>query len=63
MDIQGLTPVLPVDDLRKAIEQLTAIFGVEPTFVDGDRWAQFDVGGRRIALSGADKTAAVPGRK
>jgi len=48
----GLSTVVPVADLPAAVATWTALLGVEPTFVDGDRWAQFDVGGGRLALSG-----------
>ena len=61
MQVEGLTPVLPVDDLQAAVRTWAALLGVEPTFVDGERWAQFDVGGRRLALSGTDRAADVPG--
>jgi len=29
--------------------------------VDGNRWAQFDVGGTRVSLAGTDRTAETPG--
>jgi hypothetical protein len=61
MDVQSLTPVLPVDDMGAAVTAWSALLGVSPTFVDGDRWAQFDVGGRRIALAGSDRTSDLPG--
>ncbi len=57
MDIQGVTPVLPVDDVAKAAQIWSALLGVKATFVDGDRWAQFDVGGKRIALAGTDRVS------
>ena len=57
MDVQAVTPVLPVDDVAAAARIWAALLGVEPTFVDGDRWAQFDVGGRRIALAGTDRVS------
>jgi hypothetical protein len=38
----------------------SGLLGVEPTFVDGDRWAQFDVAGSRVALSGADRVGDDP---
>jgi hypothetical protein len=57
MDIQGLNPVLPVDDLGQAVAVWSALLGAAPTFVDGDRWAQFDVGGRRLALAGTDRVS------
>ncbi|NUR59163.1 MAG: bleomycin resistance protein [Catenulispora sp.] len=38
---------------------VAAVLGVEPTFVDGARWAQFDLGGARLALaSGAESSGA-----
>lgn len=61
MDIQGLNPVLPVDDLDQAVAVWTALLGVKPTFVDGDRWAQFDVAGRRLALAGTDRVSEAAG--
>jgi hypothetical protein len=57
MQIQGLTTVLPVDDVAAAAKTWTALLGAEPTFVDGDRWAQFDVAGRRLALAGTDRAS------
>ena len=57
MDIQGLNPVLPVDDLAQAVAAWSALLGAAPTFVDGDRWAQFDVAGRRLALAGTDRVS------
>jgi hypothetical protein len=35
---------------------LTALFG-DPTFVDGDRWAQFDLAGARICLASPEEGA------
>jgi len=61
MDIEGVATVLPVDDVPAAAEIWAALLGVAPTFVDGERWAQFDVGGRRIALAGADRVSNLPG--
>ncbi len=52
MSALGLSTVVPVADLPMAVATWTALLGVEPTFVDGVRWAQFDVGGGRLALSG-----------
>ena len=57
VDIQGMTPVLPVPDLAEAAKVWSALLGVAPTFVDGDRWAQFDVAGRRLALAGTDRAS------
>lgn len=57
MDIQGVTPVLPVEDVQAAARVWERLLGVAPTFVDGDRWAQFDIAGRRIALAGTDRVS------
>ena len=43
---------------RAAAKVWAALLGVAPTFVDGDRWAQFDVNGKRIALAGTDRAFA-----
>ena len=32
--------------MTAAVERWEQLLGLPPTFVDGDRWAQFDVGGR-----------------
>ena len=61
MDILGMATVLPVDDVAAAAEVWAILLGVAPTFVDGDRWAQFDVGGRRLALAGTDRVSNLPG--
>jgi hypothetical protein len=61
MDIEGVATVLPVDDVAAAAEIWAALLGAAPTFVDGDRWAQFDVAGRRIALAGTDRVSNLPG--
>ena len=57
MDIEGVSTVLPVDDVAAAATVWAALLGVAPTFVDADRWAQFDVAGRRIALAGRDRVS------
>jgi hypothetical protein len=60
-DIQNLASVFPVADMAKAVSEWSAILGVAPTFVDGDRWAQFDVNGRRVALAGTDRVSNAAG--
>lgn len=55
MSAQGLSAAFPVADMTAAVAFMSAVLGTEPTFVDGDRWAQFDVAGGRLALSGADR--------
>ncbi|SHN15185.1 VOC family protein [Cryptosporangium aurantiacum] len=61
MTARSLAPVLPVDDLLAAVAVYTRLLGVLPTFVDGDRWAQFDLAGHRLALAGRDRAADHPG--
>jgi hypothetical protein len=60
MAVEGITPVVPVDDLVAAAKFWELVLGVAPTFVDGDRWAQFDVGPRRLALAGTDRVTDEP---
>lgn len=55
MTAERIAPVVTTDDLADAVRRWSTLLGVEPTFVDGDRWAQFDVAGGRLALSGADR--------
>jgi len=61
MDIEGVATVLPVDDVAAAAKIWAGLLGVAPTFVDGERWAQFDIAGRRIALAGTDRESNLPG--
>ncbi|MBS1677104.1 MAG: bleomycin resistance protein [Actinobacteria bacterium] len=55
MKVEKVATIVPVDDLAPAVASWTELLGVEPTFVDGDRWAQFDVAATRIALAGTDR--------
>jgi hypothetical protein len=57
MSIQRIATVVPVDDLPAAVTTWGALLGAPPTFVDGDRWAQFDVAGARLALAGTDRVS------
>ena len=59
--VERLGFVLPVDDIAAAATFLTSLLGTAPTFVDGDRWAQFDLGPVRLSLSGTDRVADSPG--
>jgi catechol 2,3-dioxygenase-like lactoylglutathione lyase family enzyme len=58
---EKLSMVLPVPDLAAAVAVWTEVLGTDPTFVDGDRWAQFDHAGARLALAGTDRTSDQPG--
>lgn len=55
--IEKLATVLPVSNVALAANAWSELLGAAPTFVDGDRWAQFDVGGGRLALAGIDRTS------
>ncbi|MBA0126563.1 bleomycin resistance protein [Haloechinothrix sp. YIM 98757] len=51
MNASRMNPILPVSDLPHVVAVLTSILGRRATFVDGERWAQFDLGGGRLALA------------
>jgi hypothetical protein len=55
MTVERLATIFPADNLTAAIDLLTAVLGRTATFVDGDRWAQFDIGPTRVMLAGADE--------
>lgn len=61
MPVERLSFVLPVADLDAAVAFWSALLEVDPTFVDGDRWAQFDYAGARLALAGTDRVIDQPG--
>jgi hypothetical protein len=55
----GMAAVFPTAVMADGVRFVAAVLGVEPTFVDGERWAQFDLGGARLALaSGAESSGA-----
>jgi len=59
--VEKVATVLPVEDMQAAVTAWSALLGAQPTFVDGDRWAQFDVAGSRLALAGTDRAADTAG--
>ena len=61
MDILNLSPVLPVDDIAAAVADWSSLLGAPPKFVDGQRWAVFELGGRRLALAGSDRDTDTAG--
>jgi hypothetical protein len=61
MQIERIGFVCPVPDVADAVRTMSLLLGAEPTFADGDRWAQFDVAGVRIALAGTDRVSDAPG--
>lgn len=53
----SLASVFPAAQLADGVAFMKAVLGIEPAFVDGERWAQFDLGGARLALaSGAESS-------
>jgi hypothetical protein len=61
MTATSVSSVIPVTNMAAAVERWEQLLGLPPTFVDGDRWAQFDVGATRVSLAGTDQTATIPG--
>src|SRR4051812_28747892 len=55
----GMAAVFPTAVMADGVRFVAAVLGAEPTFVGGERWAQFDLGGARLALaSGAGSSGA-----
>ena len=57
MKAQSTTVVIPVESMNEAVGKWSALLRVEPTFVDGDRWAQLDIGDTRLSLAGSDRSS------
>lgn len=51
---EKIASVLTTRDFAADLEALTALIGA-PTFVDGMRWAQFDLGGARVCLAAQEE--------
>jgi hypothetical protein len=51
---ERVSVVIPTADLTTAVAFWERRLGVAPTFVDGDRWAQFDTPTGRVSLAGSD---------
>jgi hypothetical protein len=60
MTVERIGSVVPAADLAATVALLRTVFGAEPTFVDGDRWAQFDAHGARVAVAGLDRDDDLP---
>ena len=41
MTATNVSSVIPVTNMTAAVERWEQLLGLPPTFVDGDRWAQF----------------------
>lgn len=52
MEVRSMTTVLPVETIADAVRSWGSLLGVAPAFVDGERWAQFNIGGSKLALAG-----------
>ena len=52
-----LGAVVRVDEMASAVALWSKALETAPSFVDGDRWAQFDLGGSRLALAGTDRAS------
>ncbi len=61
MDVQNLSPVLPVDDVAAAAKVWSVLLGCEPKFVDADRWALFEIGEAASPWPGPTATPISPG--
>jgi catechol 2,3-dioxygenase-like lactoylglutathione lyase family enzyme len=55
---EKLSVVVPADRIEESVRFWSHILGA-PTFVDGQRWAQFDVGGTRLAVGAGGEKPAV----
>ena len=55
----SMSSVFPAQKLAEGVQFLSAVLGVEPTFVDGERWAQFDLNGARLSLAAGGESAGV----
>jgi hypothetical protein len=53
----SMAAVFPVASMPGAVEFVSAVLGIAPTFVDGERWAQFDLNGARLALASGSETS------
>lgn len=60
MTAERVSPIIPAGDFTTAVDVLATVLGRDPTFVDGDRWAQFDAGGSRVMLAGSDRETNGP---
>ena len=56
----SMAAVFPTGSMGDAVGFVSAVLGIEPTFVDGDRWAQFDLDGARLALGARTETSGAP---
>ena len=61
--IKGIQNVyVAATDLGKSVQFYRDVLGLPLKFQDGDRWAQFDIGGTSFSISSANDGRAVPGQ-
>lgn len=60
MKVERMALAVPVSDMAVAVERWSRLLGTTPAFVDGERWAQFDVQGMRVCLAGTDRCSVGP---
>lgn len=51
MTTHRLSSIVPVAGISVGVRSWALALGREPTFVGGDRWAQFDHEGTRLSLA------------
>jgi hypothetical protein len=56
----SMAAVFPTGAMAGAVEFVSAVLGIAPTFVDGDRWAQFDLNGGRLSLASGAESSGSP---
>lgn len=54
MEVESLSVSVPTDAMGESLAFWSVLLG-PATFVDGGRWAQYDVGAHRLSLAGGDQ--------
>lgn len=60
MAVKRVSAVVGTGSLGPSVKFWTAVLGAAPTFVDGDRWAQFDVAGSRLSVGAGPERPTAP---
>jgi hypothetical protein len=53
----NMAAVFPAAKMGDSVDFVAAVLGIDPTFVDGERWAQFDLGGARLSLASGTESS------
>lgn len=53
----NMAAVFPAAKIEDSVGFVSAVLGIDPTFVDGERWAQFDLGGARLSLAAGKESS------